>query len=135
MGQPLGGEPMATVIDRQRAIEVGVDVDAGPGVAAAARAGLELQQAAVELDRVIVPDGPLVLEAADAFELGRCGSGPPRGLGMRGGVHEARIIAREKPVHDTLGIREGAGLGEAEFGDEAVLESAEEPLDPAFSLG
>ena len=100
MGQPLGGEALATVIDRQRPVQVRVDINARLGIGAAAGTGLELQPATVELDCVIVRDGALVLEAADPLEVG--GRGLPGRLGMRGRVGEARIVAREKPVEHAL---------------------------------
>jgi len=132
--QPRGAEPVAVVKDREAAIQVGVDVDAGAGVAATAGPGVELQHTRAQLERVVVADGALILEAADALEVGQGRGGPPGRVGMRGRLGEARIVAREKPVHDALGLGEGAGLREAEFGDEAILEGAEEPLDPAFAL-
>ena len=42
MGQPLGGEALATVIDRQRPVQVRVDIDARTGIGATARTRLEL---------------------------------------------------------------------------------------------
>ena len=131
MGQPFGREVLASVIDRQRAVQVGMDGDAGSGIAPAAGAGLELEQAAVEWEGVVVPDGPLVFEAADAFELVRGRRRPPS---RRGRVGEARIIAREKPVEHALRLGERAGLGEAEFTDEPILKGAKEAFDPAFPL-
>ena len=132
MGQPLGRKALAPVVDCQCPVQVRVDIDARRSIAPAARPGQELEQAAVELDRVIVPDGPLVLEAADPLEVG--GRGLPGRLGMRGRVGEARIVAGEKPVAHALGCLERPGLGEPEFGDEAILEGAKEPLDPALAL-
>ena len=38
-GEPLGAEALSAMIHRQRAIEVGVDVDASPGIAAMRRPG------------------------------------------------------------------------------------------------
>jgi hypothetical protein len=132
MGQPFRQELLASVIDRQRAVQVRVDGDAGSGITPAAGAGPELEQATVEGKGVVVPDGPLVLEATNAFELVGGRRRPPGRLGLRGRVGEARIKAREKPVEHALRLGERAGLGEAEFGDEPILEGAKEAFDPAF---
>ena len=132
MGEPCGRELLTPVIDRQRAVQVRVDGDAGSGITPAAGAGPELEQAAVEGEGIVVPDGPLVLEAADPVELVGGRSRPPGRLGLRGRVREARIIAREKPVEHALRLGERAGLGEAEFGDEPILKGAKEAFDPAF---
>lgn len=45
--EPFGGEPLASVPDGEGAIEMGVEVNAQPGVAAAAWAGRELDEAPV----------------------------------------------------------------------------------------
>jgi len=111
-----------------------VDVDAGPRVAASARAGTDVEEAPVELDGVIVLDGALVLEAADAVEVHTRRGGPPRRRGVRGGPGEARIVAWEKAVHDALGLHERARMGQAELDDEAILEGAKEPFDPSLGL-
>jgi len=130
----LGSEALPAVIHGERAIEVGVNLDAGSGIAAATWPGSELEEAAVELDGVVVLDGALVLEAADAVEVSLGRGWPPGGLGVSRGVSEAGIVAREKPVEHALGLRDRARLGEAELADEAVLEGAKEPLDPTLGL-
>ena len=130
----LGAETLAAVVDRERAIEVGVDLDAGSGVAASTGPGPELEETAVDLDGVVVLDGALVLEAADAVEVTLGRSRPPSGFEVRRGLREAGIVAREKPVEHALGLRQGARLGEAELDDQAILEGAEEPLDSSLRL-
>jgi len=130
----LGSEALAPVIHSERAIEVGVDFDAGSGVAASARPGPELEEAPIELHGVIVLDGALVLEGADAVEVSPGRSRAPGGLGVRGGLRESGIVAREKPVEHALGLRERARLGEPELDDKAILEGAKEPLDPSLRL-
>jgi hypothetical protein len=109
-----------------------MDVDAEPGVAAAARARLELKQPTLKRDGVVASDGAVVLEAADAVKVGR------RELPGRFGVHwrlrEARIIPWEKAIEHTLGLGQGAGLGKAQFRDEAILERTEESLHATFAL-
>src|SRR5262249_23252048 len=115
MGQAVDGELLASVGNPQRAVQIRVGGDAGAGATPAGWAGAELQQAAVEGEGIVVPDGALILEAADAFELVRGRRRAPGRLGLRGRVGEARIIAREKSVEHALRLRERAGLSEAEF--------------------
>ena len=133
--QPRGPEPLAAVMDREPPIQVSVDVDARPRVAATAGAGMELQGVRAELERVVVADDAPVLEAADALKVGRGWGRPPRRLGMRRWVREARIIAREKPIEHALGRGQRAGVREAQFGNEAILEGPKEALDAPFALG
>ncbi|MDQ7839757.1 MAG: hypothetical protein RDU83_01860 [bacterium] len=86
------------------------------------------------MDGVIVLDGALVLEAADAVEVSLGRGRAPSGLGVRRGVSEASIVAWEKAIEHALGLRERARLGEAELDDQAILEGAKEPLDPPLGL-
>lgn len=86
-----------------------VDVHAEAGVAATAGAGAQLEEAAIQLHGVVVLDGTLVLKAADAGEIRR--GRPPRGVRMRRGLRETRIVAWEKPVDHALGLGQRAGAG------------------------
>ena len=130
----LRGEAVAAIGDGDGAVQMGVDVDVQPGIAAAARAGMQLEEAAIELDGVVVLDGPVVLEAADAIEVRARRRRAPGRRGVRGRLGKARIVAGEKPVEDLLGLGERAGLGEAQFNHQAILKGAEEALDAAFGL-
>lgn len=130
----LRTEALAPVVYSERAIQVGVNLDAGAGIAAAAWPGGELKETSVELHRVIVLDGARVLEGADAVKVSLSRSRSPGGLGVRRSVRKARVVAGEEPVEHALGLRERARLGETELGDEAILEGAEEPLDPTLRL-
>ena len=86
------------------------------------------------MDRVVVGDGALLLEATDRLEdLGRWG-GPPRGRGVHGASREAGIVAREKAHQHALSVSERLRVREAQFGDESVLKGAKEPFDPTFGL-
>ena len=80
--EPLSDDPLAAIEDRQGAIEMGVEVDTQPGEAAAGWAGRELEEAALQLDGVIVLDRAPVFAAADPLEVG--GGGPPGRRGGRG---------------------------------------------------
>jgi hypothetical protein len=130
--QPSDPEGLATVVHGERAIQVRMDVDASPGVAAAVRSRPELEQRAVELQRVVVADRAPILEAADAVEV--CRRRAPGWLRIRGGLGEAGVVAWEKAIQDALRVGQRADLGEPKFDDEAILEGAEETLDPALAL-
>jgi len=130
----LGAQALAAVIHSERAIQMCVDVDAGSGIAASTWPGPELEKAPVELHGVIVLDGALVLEGADAVEVPQDRGRPPGGLGVSRGVSEAGIVAWEKAVEHALGLGERARLGKAKLADQAVLEGAKEPLDPPLRL-
>jgi len=130
----LGAQALTAVIDRERAIKVGVDVDTRSGVAAPIGAGAELKEAPVELHGVITLDGALVLEAADTIEVAQGRGRPPGGLGVRGGLSESGIVAWEKPSKHALGLRERARVAETELDDQAILKGAKEPLDPSLRL-
>ena len=124
---------LAAVRDGEGAIQMRMDIDAQSGIAAAAGPGPDLEEASVELHSVVVRDGALVLEAADACEV--CGRGLPRRLWLGRGVGEVGIEARAEAVKDVLSLGEGPRLGEAEFDDEAILKGAKEPLHAALALG
>jgi hypothetical protein len=62
LGQALGAEALASVVNGKRAIEEGVDIDPCARVTASAWPGMHLEEAAVELHRVIVGDGALSLD-------------------------------------------------------------------------
>lgn len=132
MRKPLGAETLAPVVDSERAVEERVDIDPRSRVAAAAGAGMDLEEGPVELHRVVVRDGAPVLEAADAREVG--GRRPPRGLRRGRSAGEARIEAQPEAVKDALGLRERPRLREAEFDDEAILKGAKESFHAAFAL-
>ena len=133
-GEASGGEGLAAIGDRDGPIQMRVDVDAGAGEAAPTRPGVELDEAAVQLHRVIVLDGTAVFEAAHALKGGPRWGGAPGGGGLRGRVREAGIVTGEQVVDDALGLGERARLGESQFDDEAILESAEEALNPTLRL-
>lgn len=89
-----------------------------------------MDETLAEAERVVLLDRTLVLEAADAIEVRRRGA--PRGRWMRRGVREARVVARAEAVEHTLRRLARGRLREAQFGDEPILEGAEESLDPAL---
>jgi len=131
-GEQLDDEALPAVIDGERAIEVRMNVNAEAGVAAASGAGVKLEETTVQWHGVVVLDGALVLEAADAIEIGR--GGPPCRVRMRRGVREAGIVPREKPIEHALSLCHRAGLGQPELDHEAILKRAKEALDAPLGL-
>ena len=93
-----------------------------------------MEQTPVELHGVIVLDGALVLETADAVEVGWSGCGPPGGRGVRRRTSELGVVARDETVQHALGLGERAGLSQSKFDDEAILEGAKKPLDAPLRL-
>ena len=112
-----------------------MDLDAGLGIASAAGARAELEQAIADLHGVIVGDRATVLEAADLLQGRGGGRWPPRRRGIRRAMREAGIVAREKSGQHALGVGERADLVEAEYRDQAILESPKEAFDASLGLG
>jgi len=94
---------------------------------------MNLQPLAVPLHDIVVADDAFVREAADAFEILR--GRAPGFFGMAGRASEAAIVIGDKLAQDGIGPLQIAGLGEAEFTGEAVLQDAPEAFDAAFGLG
>ncbi|HXX39917.1 MAG TPA: hypothetical protein VEP50_17495 [bacterium] len=131
--QSLGAKPRATTIDSQGAIQVRMDIDAGAGVAAGMGPGTPLQEGAVQLNRVIVPDGAAVLEAADTIKVGWRRT--PGRVQVRWGLGEACVVAWEKPLEHLLRIGERTRLRKPQLDHEAILEGSEETSTRPLSRG
>ncbi len=95
--------------------------------------GREGALAAIEMARLMRHLPVIYLKQQMRSRSARAGAGMPRRLGVRGGLSEARIVAREKPIEHALGLGERARLSEAEFDDEPILKGAKETLDAAFT--
>lgn len=133
LGEPMRAKALPPIVDDENIIKTQVDVDSGSGVTALSRSGRELEHVAKNADGVVVLDGPLVFEAADALEM--AGGGAPGRLRLGRRMGEALIEARKKSHEDALRLGQRADLGEAELTDEAILQGAKEPLHAAFPLG
>lgn len=110
------------------------DHDVGLGVAAAMRAGEDLEQVLPEPHGVVVGHGALVGEAADVLEVLVGGQRPVGAVRIGRGMGKARIIAGEEAREDTIGVFEGARAGPTEFADQAILQGPPEPLDASLGL-
>ena len=93
-----------------------------------------MNQAAVERDRVVGPPVRWNLKLQMRVSSATGGGRLPGWFRIARGAGKAAIEAGPEAIEDTLGLRCSAGVLESEFGDEAVLEGAEEPFDPAFGL-
>lgn len=110
------------------------DHDAGLGIAAAVRAGEDLEHVLTELHGIVIGHGALVGEAADVIEDLCWDERSICDMGIGGGLRKACIVAREEAGQDGVGLLEGAGPRPAQFTDEAILQGAPEAFDPAFGL-
>ncbi len=126
-------DPASVMADREPSIEVAAYDDARLRVAGPVGIGQELQVLRAERDGIIIGHRALMGEAADVVELELRRQGPIGRPGLGGGAGKARIVAREEGRQDGVGLVEGAGLGEAEFTDQAILEGAPEALDAALT--
>ncbi len=111
------------------------DQDAGLGVAATLRAGLELEEVLAELDGIVVGHGAFIGEAADVVEDLLGGERTIHRVRIGRGVSKARMVAREEAGQDRVGVVEGARAGAAELAAQAIVDGAPEAFDPAFGLG
>src|SRR5579864_1134378 len=84
---------------------------------------------------VVGADHALVAEAEAAGEIEARREGAEVALGLAGGDGEALVVIGAEAGEDVVGGVEIAGLGEAEFADQAVLAGAPGALDAAFGLG
>ena len=121
-----------TVIERNPPVESLIDVDFGPRQAEALSLLRDLEALAFPLHDVVVTDHALVNEAADAVEI--LGSRTPCGLQVTGAAGEAAVVVGKKEAEHGVGGVQIAGLSQAEFAGEAILEHAPKAFDTAFGL-
>src|SRR5687768_9025304 len=136
-----GREQVPVVVDGEAAVEALVHHDARPRVAAAVGARSELEPVLLEAHGVVQSHRALVLEAAELVEghtaRDHVGEAAVGGGGLGGRDGEAGVEARQvRPQHTIPVVERTARVetGQAELGDEAVLERAEEPLDAPLGL-
>lgn len=110
-------------------------VDFDPRFGQAAAVGDDLEEMGAEGQGVIIGDGAEVLEAEHRIRIEALGPGPVDRLRVGGGLGEARIVAGDEATEESIGVRVGLDAGHAELGDKAILQGAEEALDPSLGLG
>jgi len=110
------------------------DHDVGLGVAAAMRAGEDLEHVLAELHGIVIGHGALVGEAADVLEVLVGGQRPVGAVRIGGCVSEARIVAWEELREDRIRFLQSAGASPAEFAGQAILKGPPEPFDATLGL-
>src|SRR5712691_5141963 len=91
-----------------------------------------LEAAPVPLHDVVVADGALVPEAADAIEVGR--SGTPGFFRFTRRAAEAAVVIGQDVAQNFVGSIEIGRAGQAQLAGEAVLKRAPEAFDAALGL-
>ncbi len=121
------------VEDGPGAIEALMDLD--PSLGIAAPMGEDLEDVWPEGDGVVVGDDARVFETEERLgdEVG--GPGAIRELRPSGGASKARVVASEESREEGVRRVRGGDAGETQFGHEAILQRAEDPLDAALRLG
>jgi hypothetical protein len=120
------------VEERDAPVEGLIEVDFGTGKAETLALLRDLEALAFPLHDVVVADHAFVDEAADAVEIFRRGT--PCGLHFTRTAGEAAIVVgHENAQHDVGGLQI-AGLSQAEFTGEAILQHAPEAFDAALGL-
>src|SRR4029453_409999 len=120
-GGRLGGEEGVLIEDDEAAIEELAQFHATAGVGVAAGAGRDLQPAGAQPHGVVAGDDARVAAAQDTVEIARRGA--PRGRGRRGGAGEALNEGGQELWQKRVGLLEGVQGPQAQFADEAVLQS------------
>src|SRR3990170_8270454 len=133
-GQAVAREACALVDDGDAPIKALVDLDERLGIAAPTARREQLDQFRPKGDGVVVADRALVFEAEDGLGIEACG---PRTIGgSRIGrlLGEAGIEARKEVPQEGIRALAIDDAGEAQFGAQAILAGAKEPLDATLRL-
>ena len=86
-------------------------------------------------DDVIRPDDALIVEAQAAGQIETAGQRAEVANGFGGRMGEALVVVGTKQSEHRIGILQGGGASQAQFTDQAVLESAPGTLDATLGLG
>jgi hypothetical protein len=115
--------------------EVTPDGDREPGAGGPPGLFGQLQPDAIEGDDVVLAHRPRLFLAEDLLEIRRP-EGHEGAGGIARGAGEGRVVVRDEPLAQIrVGPGDGGDLGDAQLVDEAILQRAVEPLDPAARLG
>lgn len=112
-----------------------MDLDTSAGVGAPSGVGEDLKMVRPEAHRVVVLDGPQVLEAADGVQVEVRRDRTKRRRPVCGRACEALIVARDVGGEEGVRAREVSDAGQAQFTDQSILEGAAGPLDASLGLG
>ena len=120
------------VVERDTSVESVIELNLGAGEAEAAALGRNLEATALPLHDVVVADYALMNEAADAVQI--VGGRTPGGSRFRADGGRSGGCSRRRSAQQGVGRVEIAGLSQAEFAAEAILQHAPEAFDAAFGL-
>src|SRR5271166_5143271 len=120
------------VVKGDAPVESLIDVDLGSGKAEALSLLGDLEALALPLHDVVVADHALMNEATDSVEIFR--SRTPCGLHFTRTAGEAAVVVSHENAQHGIGGVQIAGLSQAEFAGEAVLEHAPKAFDAALGL-
>ena len=134
-GQRQRQKQKLLIRDKQPAIQAMGKFDGVPGIAAFGRQRWQGDGVGAEGDDVVGADHALVAEAEAAGEIEARREGAEVALRLASRDGEALVVVGAEAGEDLVGGVEIAGLGEAEFADQAVLAGAPGALDAAFGLG
>jgi hypothetical protein len=128
------GQLALAVEGDDRAVEADVDLDEPAGIAPAAASRRQLEDPAVEPDRVIPGNLAAVLEDEHPLEpdVGRHRPPGRHRIGRRD--IEAGIEARQEGAEEDIRAVAVDDVGQPQLDDQPVLERAPQPLDPALGL-
>ena len=110
--------------DKEKTIHAVGKFHGVPGVATIGRQRRKRDGVGAEGNDVVGADHALVAKAEAVGEIEACGQGAKVALGFAGGDGEALVVGGAEMGEDVVGGVEIAGLGEAEFADQAVLAGA-----------
>src|SRR5713226_94707 len=120
------------VVERDSSVEGLVENHFGTGEAETLCLLRDLEAAAFPLHDVVVADGALVHEAADAVEAVRRGT--PGGFHLAGLFGETPVVVGAELAQDSVGGVDVVSASQAEFAAQAILQHAPEALDATFGL-
>jgi hypothetical protein len=131
-GRRLRGEECVRIEDDEAAIEELAHFHATAGIGAGAGPGRDLEPTGPQPPGGVASDDPRIAAAQNAIEIARRWA--PRGRGLRRGAREALNEGGQKLGQKRVGLLEGVDRAQAQFADEAILQSAPEPFDAALRL-
>src|SRR5262245_9567917 len=120
--------------DRQRPIQTQFDHHLAPPLPGPDRLE-QLVKAVAEAHRVVVGHHPLLLDRQDRRQVLRRSQRPVRVTRLPRRLAEAAVVRGQQAFQQTVGLRAGRHLRQAQLLDPAVLGGAEGTLDAPLGLG
>ena len=130
-----GGNDLALRAHHQAAVQPLLDFHSGPGIAGTFAPWQELERPPLVLHRVVTPHSASVPRAEYGGEVKNTGQ-RAIGAGRLGrGDAEAPVETGQEILDECVGPGQRVDPGQAELGNEPVLEGPCQPLDPPLGLG